>query len=53
MSEIRSILFKMNWSIIKYGKREIIGKPVLFNKYMSKLKTNKINQNPKSIFIII
>ena len=49
MLEIRSIPFKMNQSITKYGKQEIIGRHVLFNKYMNKLKTNKINQNHKSI----
>ena len=53
MLEIRYILFKMNWSIIKYGKLEIIGRHALFNKFMNKLKNSKINQNLKSILLFI
>ena len=52
MLEIRYILFKMNWSIIRYGKLEIIGRHALFNKFMNKLKISKISQNHKSIIII-
>ena len=51
--EIKSIQFKMNWLIIKYGRQGIIGKHALFNKYMNKLRINKINQSPISIIILI
>lgn len=40
------ILFKIIFPNFKYGKIEIYGKLVLFNKFMNKLRNNNKDKNP-------
>lgn len=43
----------MNFLNIRYGKIEIYGKQVLYNRFMRKLKINNQNKDYKSIITIL